>query len=350
MSTVTNSSYKTNEIQPLLSTAAAGTSLMALIQSVKGATAVASDANSLFRNIFTAAKISPNAMGLTGSAAQIASGSTAVAGGMGLFIATVMVYNGIENLRKAAKEGDKLAMAAESFYIASGATFGGLSGVFGAGGIMSLQGIAVPAAMGAATTGLGLAMYGSIAVSSTIGLVACQRFSDKLNGFFKSGKMKGIDQAFEHIYNYITDKGKENSFKFRTSESCFEDLTKIVEGRSIEKFSLEEKITVINKVVEANYKKKVMHVLLILVSLLGIATFIASMLLAGPVSPILFAVGAALWLVIDSSTIQSAVADKFWKWHGSSGAVSLDVATIFSYQLEKDAPAKGSLKEHEHAS
>ena len=59
----------------------------------------------------------------------------------------------------------------------------------------------------------------------------------------------------------------------------------------------------------ANGKQLLKYTIYAGLTLLGVAAFICSMIFTGPTVPILFAIGAALWLVIDASKIHKKVGD-----------------------------------------
>jgi hypothetical protein len=82
----------------------------------------------------------------------------------------------------------------------------------------------------------------------------------------------------------------------------------------MEEFDSVEARELIQEVEKAAFKEKVKHVILIAIAILGILASIFVVVLTGPASPLLFAIGALVWFGVDSSRLHNYIGEKCWNW------------------------------------
>jgi len=261
----------------------------------------------------------------TSIAGSTAIAGSAIAGGvLGLGISLGIVKRSVVDGKVAWKCGDSEGIAMQALNLHSGLAYAGVSGLMTTSGVMGVQSITVPAAIGSAFTGLGFAMYGAMLIQGSYGMGAACKFSKEMNSHTENKEiLKWIESKLtlsEEEKSLPEDvkakllKKKESIFAFRTSKDCAAMVAKNL-SMAIDKPDSTEASELILSVKKANYQTKVKHVIHILIAILGLATCVAGMLCPPMIACILFAVGAGLWLTVDSSVIHTKIVEKCWEWH-----------------------------------
>jgi len=185
---------------------------------------------------------------------------------------------------------------------------------------------AAAAASGLAITGAGLAMYGLIGLSSGYGLAAASSFRSDLSGILQDGKNpRRLSAALLWLASQVREgktdaefQTKWDRFAFRTSEAAGRlvreqvtpELLKRIDAGDLQ--AIEQGKQIAQEVKRANAKQLLKQAILIAIAAIGIAAFVCGLVLSGPFSPILFAVGALLWIAIDSSKAQEKLGDRLF--------------------------------------
>ena len=108
---------------------------------------------------------------------------------------------------------------------------------------------------------------------------------------------------------------KWDQFAFRTSEACCryvrEEITpELLEGlQKNDPAAIAKAQKILDEVKLANGKQLLKYTIYAALTILGITAFICSMIFTGPVVPVLFAIGAALWLLVDASKVHKKLGD-----------------------------------------
>jgi hypothetical protein len=92
--------------------------------------------------------------------------------------------------------------------------------------------------------------------------------------------------------------------------------------------ALEEARFLVNEVSKANFKKLVKNVLLVIIAIIGILAFVGALVFSGPFAPILFAIAAGLWILVDSKWAHEKSSDLLW-------ALRNKIWPEWSYELKR---------------
>lgn len=288
--------------------AAAGSSSFA------GDLSVASDVNSLGRNVLGITPLADSAVGTS-----LLAGSKVLGGAALIVIGGSMVKTACFRGHEAAKQGHVEGVVHHALYGGMGGALTGIGGLLAAEGVATVGNIALPAGAGAAFPPLVLAMYGMQLISSAHGLVMGAKFDAKLESA-KNGAYAWLIKQLEENPRALELRVGAGELDFLRSVNKFVGGTQISSNlhTALQKHAVE-------RVKQASFKKKVTNILLLTIALVGIA--IGVLLLFTPVGPLALALGilsavtAAAWLTIDSSKINKAIGDKLWKIFGENDAL-----------------------------
>lgn len=277
------------------------------------------DVNSFLRNgVSTTSALTPLRF-----AATLFVAASAVAGGVvGVPIGLAIVRNGCKQMKAAAQVGDIEGLAHNGLWTGVGATFAGLSGLLATNGVMSLAGKVPPAPITPAFGGACIAMYGAILAYGVHGLWKTSQFHSELKTVLKE---RGESGVLDWLKDQVTLNEKEakdpekakilqkkwNRFELRTNAACAALVREKLSGL----MTPNETSELIQEIEKAVFKERVKYFLLILIALLGIAGALCIILLAGPASPLLFALGGLAWLTVDNARLHSYIGDQWWAWY-----------------------------------
>ncbi|MBX7065810.1 MAG: hypothetical protein K1X28_01135 [Parachlamydiales bacterium] len=268
------------------------------------------DANSAARNSTSAAAACRT---LPAAAATFVAASSAVGGVIGVPVGLSIVRDGLKSAKAAADVSDWEGTACKTAWAGIGAGYAGLSSLLATSGIMTLANRTVPTSIGTAFGGLGVGFYGMLLGYGAYGLWQTSKFRRELKRALEEGRaeewikeqvtLNETEQKLPEEEQKTLLQKKWNQFELRTSSSCGKLVRdSILEGRAIDVLEVEK----------ASYKETIKHIFFIVLALLGIAASLCVLFLTGPVSPILFAVSAVLWVGVDSSGIYDYLGEKFW--------------------------------------
>lgn len=253
------------------------------------------DINSALRNgasAVSALKTLPAAVALFIAASQ------AVGGVVGVPIGFAVALDGIRKAKRAAEVSDWEGVAHNTAWACVGAGYTGLSAILATSGIMTLANKAAPAIFNTAFGGLGIGFYGLLAGYGAYGLWKSRQFKGELN----QAKLEG--RAAEWIQEQAASPG----FELRVGSAA----GKLVRDRLAAGGKVDEAL--IFEVEKGCFKESVKHILLFALGLLGIAASLCVLFFAGPLSPLLFAISAVIWIGVDSSSLHDYLGEKFWSW------------------------------------
>ncbi len=287
------------------------------------------DGNSALRNTASSVKLLASIPVIAG----IVNESAAIGGILGVPNGLSWARDALIKTDAAAECGHIEGVFHHSLSAVSGLSYAGVSGLLASEGIMGLENASILAGITTAFLGLGFAMYGALTIGGAHGLIKSRTFGNALNEQKVKGELEtlkwlnsqiSLDPAeIEEIEKTAKDPEKEitqrllkkwSVFELRTNSECAKMVREKVPAL-LEKFDLEEAQKLIEEVEKANYMQQVKQALFVIISLFGLAAFVAMMVVSGPVSPILFALGALIWLTLDSSKLHNYVGEKCWSWH-----------------------------------
>ncbi len=248
---------------------------------------------------------------LVGLSAAASAVSTLAGGILGIPIGLSGLRLDCKKGGAALRYGDGEGVAHHALSGTTNFSYAALSGVSVAAGGMALGGVSAPTAMGSALGGLGFALYGALAICGVHGLVRSRAFGREFS------QIKGDEEKLRWLKAQVSLseeelKGKDPEKVLQKKWSIFERRTSPECARRVRNFSGKE---LIREVEKANFMTQVKYGLFILISIVGIAAFAALMIVLSPFSPALFAVGAVLWLTVDSSRLHKYIGEKLWNWH-----------------------------------
>ena len=293
---------------------------LSLGSSYKEAAAIVIDGNSILRN----GASSVSAISSIPAVAALTSGSAVLGGFLGVPVGLYFTRIGALQGRAAVLCKDVEGAGHSALLGTVGLSYAGISGVLSAYGIMGLQGAAAPASLIGSLGGLGIVMQTALTFYGAHGLYKTHEFGQELQKHIDD---KGDALAWLADQLVVTDdeakelspeqigellKKKWNQFELRVGTDCAKMVRDNIFLKKRQPVDFEN---MIQAVVKANFKQQVRYALLLFIGLLGLAAFAAFMVVTGPLSPILFAVGSAFWLLIDSSKVHNYVAEKCWNWH-----------------------------------
>jgi hypothetical protein len=206
------------------------------------------DINSFGRNSLTALSLCVKSVSATAQVAYAIGVSTIMGGFQTIISGSKWFVGSIQNAYAGYKEKNHKKVAEGATTATIAANMTALGSITTTLGIQSMTGVLSPAALVTAASALGFVFYGMLAIYAIVKIVE-----------------KG------HAYHNATDP-----------------VAKL-----------------------QAHKELVRNIMLLLVSLIGIAAFALSMLVAGPFGPILFAISAVpLWFLLDSSPAFNRFAEK----------------------------------------
>lgn len=304
---------------------------------VSGAASVGNDMNSLTRN--TVAAIPGVATKLGAPILYSMLGTGVAIFGVGARLAHAQMEKGVKAYENKDWEGLGLATV-------DGSTGAGLSLLGGAvitSSVATLKGAAqVAATAGNILTGAGIPMYGLLLLSHSYSLCTKGAFRSQFNGLVNE-KENGLVKALNWMRQEITlsdfevrailaktqkpeDQKKEieraltkkfEAFQRRVGAEALKmvkemDPQLLVNVLTGDEAAIRQAGQIIEKVSEGNFKEIAKEVLLVVISIIGVLAFVASLVFTGGLSHILFAIASGLWLFMDSETLHTWFGDTCW--------------------------------------
>jgi hypothetical protein len=207
------------------------------------------------------------------------------------------------------------------------------------------------AATGTALTvlsGAGFIFYSILAIVGLTGVATSGNFRSKMNTILEQEGVSEKDKLYEAL-SWMRDhttlsefeemeisakaraSGKDpaaelqrelekkwDQFARRSSEPACQALRDQATPEMMQRLkagdpkALTEAHAIIAAVSRENFNTLVKNVMLVIISLLGIASFIAGVILAAPLSALLFAIGASFWVMIDARFIHTPTSRFCW--------------------------------------
>lgn len=283
------------------------------------------DSNSLVRNSINTAK---SLSSVSSAVNSFVCGSAFIGGALGVPIGLSIVRDGYLKGKSAYQYGDSEGAFYSGALALCGAGYAGVSSLLATEGVMGLARTSVPVAFTPAIGGLGIAMSGAILGYSAYGLKETVQFKKGLERAKEGG---GERAAIEFInrqvcltHGEILGKSdqeiakslqkKWNGLERRVGADCAKMIRETAPDL-MKNFDLEKAKSLITQVEKANFKERVKHVMLLVVGFISALAFAGLLLTTGPFTPLLFAVGALLWIGIDSISLHEWIGEKCWGWH-----------------------------------
>lgn len=265
---------------------------------------------------------------IAGTAEKVAGavGGLAIAGGA---MGTLSGLNGMRNagvrLAKDYQTGNWEGGAVNSLSMASSGGYATLSSSMVVTNAATFAGAAgTAAAAGSVITVAGIAMYGLLGIAAGYGIGANVSFRRDLNRIAGQDGEQLADAmgwlAAQVRGDTIQSKleKKWDRFAFRSSEAA----CRLVRDHATPEFfrrlemkdpeAIKTAQSILREVQRENSKQILKHSIMMAIAILGIAAFIAGLVFSGPFAPLLFAFGAILWILVDSSQVHVALGDKLF--------------------------------------
>ncbi len=300
-----------------------------LLSKLSEANCVTIDVLSAVRNSAAAgATVAVNGMQASAAAAKVLSGVSALAiagGALGVAAGLSIIKNAGLKLATTLQNGDWEGGFSHFSLGLVGVSYGTVSGSMVVSNAAALAGAAATAAAASLSiTAAGFAMYGIIGIWSGYGLAINHAFRSQLEE-----RLQGGDDA-AHLHAALSwlgslikgtwSKGllqkKWDQFATRTSEAACRLVRERVTGEFLKRLeandpaAIQEAKFIVREVKRANAKQLVKNYLLMAIALFGIAAFVCGLLLAAsPLAPLLFALGAVLWIGFDSCKAHEKLGD-----------------------------------------
>ncbi len=261
-------------------------------------------------------------------AAKVLSGVSALAivgGALGVATGLSIIRNAGLKLANAFQNGDWEGGFDNFTFGLVGLSYGTVSGSMVVSNAAAFAGAAATAtAASLSITVAGFALYGLLGIWSGYGLAINHSFRSQLEE-----RLQGEGDA-AHLHATLSWLGslvggtwskaqlnkKWDQFASRTSEAACRLVRERVTLQFLKRLeandpaAIQEAKFIVAEVKKANGKQLVKNYLLMAIALLGIAAFICGILLsASPIAPLLFALGAILWLGFDSSKVHEKLGD-----------------------------------------
>ena len=296
------------------------------------ASSILIDVNSVFRNSFSAGNRATSFIPI----------SAAVGGALGLFVGINIGRRGIGNIIQAAQCGDAQGLAEALLFTGTGLSYTTVS----AGMAFSSKTVAAPLGIsGSATATLGnmanwtgLALYGLILANSLLSYHHIASFRGKLVDILDRKGVSTQEKAREGLLFLqqqisLTERDLEqlngkslkeyekrrqekwDRFVRRVGASCAQQVAlrsaKLLERiQTGDQKAIQEAISLLEAVDKASHQQLISQIVLFVIAVLGIAASVVSITLSSAVaSSALFAVGAVLWLLVDSSHVSNLFSD-----------------------------------------
>ncbi len=276
------------------------------------------DGNSLGRNATSATStILKLGEGTAGTVVGTGVGVSAIAGGsFGFLVSLNIIRDRLFKIREDVNNRNLEGGFEHSLDASMGASYGGVSGAMVASNAAAFAGAAgVAASAGLAISVLGLAMQAFIAIRSTYGIAVNAIFKHRVTHIIEpKEKIEFMTKLVEGGSTKEELNKKWDQLAFRTSEACCRHLREYVIQKNsgvVDSSVLEKNAKIIlREVGRANNKQILKHALLITIAAISATAFICGLVLAGPFAPLLFALGAVLWFMIDSSDVHEAIGNR----------------------------------------
>jgi len=310
------------------------------------------DANSFARNT-TAAGVQFSSSAAADVFGTIVAGSQAAGGVMAVASGSILAYRSAKKVHNAYRHGDTEGGVHNSLQMTTGAAYSTVGAGMITAGVGTLKGTAAAVATGTTVflTG-GFVMNTALAIYAGIGWHITGEFREKLTEILQEtnepkryrdalawiqdqvtvspfeaeeirAKAKDAEEANKKIAKLADEKW--DKFERRTNAKCgqmvrqnlidFDAISKGIEvGHAT---SLDKAKEIVYEVEKANYKERVKYRLMMLIaiiSLLGCALAIGF----PPAAPFVFAIGALVWLTIDSPDLTDWIGEKQWNKHIAS--------------------------------
>jgi len=277
--------------------------------------AVASDLNSIGRNGLSAA----------GKGASLIPFSAIAGGLVSLSVGSKLVQNGLSAYKYATNEEGKITSVANVVEGGSMATNGAtaIAGSLPAAVKVLPSGASylVPMSIAVKKTPhllSALSILGGVAsvVMGTVEVWSAIYHEIKLSEFRKNLKKDGLQylETFAIVKEGENHKEKADRLVRRVGEDCAKEIANLFQDIHAGKEVSSERIdAVLKKADKESFKLQVKQGILFLIGLLYIFVGLLSLLTPlGIIVPILFAIGAGIWLLVDSQRVSNAVGDFFW--------------------------------------
>jgi hypothetical protein len=289
------------------------------------ANCVAIDVLSTIRNTAAAGTL---ASGKSAAAAKVLSGVSglAIAGGaLGVAAGLNIMKSAGVKFANSLKNEDWEGVCDNFTFGLVGAAYGTVSGSMVVSNAAALAGAAATAAAASMSiTAAGFAMYGLLGIWSGYGLAINHTFRSQLKDRLKGGQdlhatLSWLGSLVRGTWSKGALEKKWDQFASRTSEAACRLVREKVTGEFLKRLeagdpeAIAEAKFIVKEVERENAKQLVKNYLLMTIALFGIAAFICGILLAAsPAAPLLFALGAVLWLGFDSSKAHEKLGDLFF--------------------------------------
>lgn len=257
-------------------------------------------------------------------------GGMAIAGGSLMIVNGLnSVRNGIIKLSKDYQNGNwEGAIDHASLGLLSGtscATLGSAMVITHAAKFAGAAGTA--AVSGLVATTAGFVLNGFFAIWAGYGLSIDCAFRSELNKHLQDGPdgdrlhsaMLWLSSQVRGGSTKAQLEKKWDQFVFRTSEACCrlvrEKITpELLKGlEANDPAALKEANFILQEVNRASAKKVLRHTIFMAIALIGITAFLCGILfVAGPFAPLLFATGAILWILVDSTKVFETLGNRMF--------------------------------------
>lgn len=299
---------------------------MAFLPNSREAASLTIDANSIARNSVAAGQ-SVNVFPAAAGSAFIA-GSSVVGGVLGVPVGLSIMRDTAIRAKAAYDAGDGEGAVHQTVWGLGGAGYTSLSGLLAADGIASLQGAGIAASLTPAIAASGFLMAAGILGYSGYGLKETFQFKNAMKAAGdERGVLNFLNRQISLTHGEIAGKSDEelskglqkkwNALERRVGADCAGKIREELPGL-LQNFDLEKAKGLIQEVEKANFKQRVKHITLFVIGLITLAAFLGILLTTGPLSPILFAIGAVAWLAVDSSWLHNFIGEKCWAWHSKN--------------------------------
>lgn len=274
------------------------------------------DVNSFARNsTSTVRALTP----LSAAAGAFVAGSSILGGVLGVPIGLAGVRDSWIKGRLAYHCGHTEGVLQNVFWASVGGGYAGLSGLLVADGILTLQGAAVSAAIMPAFGGFGLVMSAGAMAYGIHGALKASHFGSRLREKIDTLDAGEVISWLNEQINSPEGKSSEKNWRaleFRIGAEATEAFSKFTSKSSV---AMSEKKELVLEVLKGNYKEKVKHITLIAIGVISALACIFIFVHGGAfLTPLFFAIGALMWLAVDSSKLHNYIGEKCWQVHYES--------------------------------
>ncbi len=313
--------------------------------------ACAIDVGSLTRNTISGAAELPFVP--ADAAAKMASGvagMTVAGGAMAVVQGGLIVRKSLKTAKLAYEHGDAEGMGQAALMGTSGLSYSTVGAGMVVNGSATLAGkTALAAAAGTAITVAGIAMDGLLAIYAAYGWKVTRQFrvelKEILNEKREPDEAERLREALAWVHEQVSLSDWEIMEIRQTAEEPEKEILKrqqkkwdqferrvgveasaairhhlpsfeaLQEGLAVgDAASIEKARDIVLEVEKGNYKERVKYKLFFLIAVIGLIGF-ALALAFPPLAPVAFAIGALVWLTVDSTKIHGYVTEKCWQRH-----------------------------------